>query len=186
VTRAKLLALSTTLVLLTVALIAAVLVHRGREALLASDAALARGDVAHAIVFAERAAQARLPFSPYPEAGYARLFAIADQRATESDDATARDAYGAALRAARTTGDASGPHAAAAREGLARLDARAKIASAPRSDGPTLGPAPRVRFALAASVLLVAAAIAAVARGSRYAWAFFAIGLVTMLLSALE
>lgn len=190
-------ALATAMVLAAVALVVAVLLQRGNDALKKSDDALARGDLPAAIVFAERAAQARLPWSPHAEEGYRRLLEIGDQRASENDDATAKLAYAAALRAARTTGDVDHRSAGEARAGLAKIEARSKVNSATgtvdrnrdrdRDRASTeLAPAPRVRFALAASVILVIAGLASLTRNARYAWPLLAVGLVALVFAALQ
>lgn len=185
--------LATAMVLAAVVLVVAVLLQRGNDALTKSDEALARGDLRAAIVFAERAAQARLPWSPYPEEGYRRLLEIAAKRASENDEATAKLAYAAALRAARTTGDADNRSADEARAGLAKIDARAKAGPAPSAldrdrdrVSTDLAPAPWVRSALAASVVLVIAGLASLTRGARVAWPLLAVGLVTLVFAALQ
>lgn len=182
----KRMAIAATLVVVAIALISLVLLQRGQEAMRSSDAALSRGDAVAAIVFAERAAQSRLPLSPYPEAGYRRLIEIADRRVADNDDATARAALGAVLRAARTTGDARNPHADDARAGLAKIDARAKRGPASATAGGDLAPTPIVRFALASSVILVAAALASLGRGARYGWPLLGVGIVTLVFAALQ
>lgn len=182
----KRMTIAVAIIVVVIALVAVVLLQRGSEAIRSSDGALSRGDAAAAIMFAERAAQSRLPLSPYPEAGYQRLIEIADKRAAENDDATARAAFAAVLRAARTTSDTRNPHADDARAGLAKIDARAKLGPASTTARGDLAPTSMVRFALAGSVILVVAALASLGRGFRYGWPMLAIGVVTLVFGALQ
>lgn len=82
-------------VLLSVAWIGRV--REGREALAASDAALARGEAQGAILHAQIAASARCPTCTTSEQGFERLERIAKEAETRGDDVTAF----AALRATR-------------------------------------------------------------------------------------
>jgi hypothetical protein len=95
----------------------------GAVAMEESDVALARGDVRGAITHARRAAEAAVPFSPYPQEGYARLAAIARSSEQKGD----RDVAGFAWRAVRSAAMATRPasvgrgHVAEAEDGIVRL-----------------------------------------------------------------
>ena len=115
------------------ALVVAVLVSagahiyaEGRDAMRASDDAIARGEPKAAITPAKRAAQARLFGSPFPGRGKDRLRTIAREAEDRNDAETATAAW-RALRAAcaSTAVGAPDPCAREADDGIARLAARA-------------------------------------------------------------
>ena len=116
----------------------------GRQAMLGAaavrqcDAQLAVGDLAGAIDAARGAAEARAPFSPYPERGYSRLEAIARASEARDDDATAAAAWRAVRAAALATVTVGGPspHLAAANEGLSRLSRSARTVADARPADP--------------------------------------------------
>lgn len=159
-----------------------VLASRGHDAMKKSDEALAKGDFASAIVFAERAAQAHVVFSPYPDEGYARLGAVADERAAAGDVATARAALRAIIVASQTTGEADAPRVRDARDRLAKLDPKAP-AEAPGTD---LAPSSATRVVLALGVVLMALGLATVRRSARLGWALLAAGVLGVLAAALS
>lgn len=78
----------------------------GAQAVVNSDAAAARGDLATATARARDAAEAVAPGSPYPRAGYVRLQAIAQAAEARTDPRAAIGAWGAMRAAATAT---SGP-----------------------------------------------------------------------------
>lgn len=165
------------------------LLQRGRDAMAKSDAALERGDIVLAITFAERAALARLPGSPFPKRGYARLLELGSRYASNNEERWAKEAYGAALRAARTTGNEDLAEVATARAALIELDAR-RDPTGPSAKPPIttgdLAPRDHVRLLMASSVLVFAAGLVWLARGGRHAWAVTAVGFVGLVLAALQ
>ncbi len=162
--------------------LAFVLVSRGRVALEESEDALARGDVGLAIVFAKRAAQARLPGSPYPARASERLLEIGRAREAAGDIDSARSAYRAVVAAGRSTGEPHGPHAEAARQALAKLDG---ATTSPSDSSPVSGPPAWARFGLALGVLATVIGLGWLARGGRAGWAVLAVGLVAIATAAL-
>lgn len=121
--------------ILTVAILVSALVHvwlRGKHAMEASDAALSKGDPRTAITHAKEAAQARAPFSPYPERGKQRLHDIAQNGEERADFDTATIAY-RALRAVCASSAVGRPQPCAeeADLGLERIAARTGIPVAP-------------------------------------------------------
>lgn len=158
------------------------LVSRARAALEESEAALGRGDVALAIVMAKRAAQAKLPGSDVQDRAYERLFAIARAREEANDRDGAASAYRAVISAARSTDDATSPHADRARAALEKLGDGKAVAT----EIGLPSPPPWARFALAGGVVLLAIGLTSVARGARIGWAIFAAGLVGIGLAALS
>ena len=121
--------------LLSLTLFAGAFLHvfqRGKNAMDASDRALAKGELRSAITSAKEATQARMPFSPYPERGKQRLREIAQSAEERSDFDIATIAY-RSLRAAcaSTSAGRLEPCAAEADLGLERISARTGIASAP-------------------------------------------------------
>lgn len=95
----------------------------GAAALRKSDIAVAHGEVKCAIVLARRAAEASVPFSPYPQEGYARLMSIARDAEQRGDLEIAGFAWRAVRSAAMATQPASAAHGRVqqADEGLLRL-----------------------------------------------------------------
>jgi hypothetical protein len=79
-------------------------IHAGVEAVIDSDAAAARGDLAAATARARDAAEAAAPGSPYPREGYTRLEAIARGAEARRDERGAIAAWGAMRAAATATG----------------------------------------------------------------------------------
>jgi hypothetical protein len=102
----------------------------GADAVEESDVALARGEVKEAIVQARRAAEAAVPFSPYPREGYERLESIARGAELHGDLELAAFAW----RAVRSASAATRPAVAArgrgaeANEGILRV-ARSSLSS---------------------------------------------------------
>jgi hypothetical protein len=102
----------------------------GADALEESDVALAQGDARGAIVHARTAAEAAVPFSPYPQAGYERLEEVARSAEQKGD----LELAGFAWRAVRSAAVATRPAGAArgrvaeANDGILRL-ARSSLAS---------------------------------------------------------
>jgi len=124
--------------ILTVAILASALLHvwfRGKHAMEASDQALSKGDPRSAVTSAKEAAQARVPFSPYPERGKQRLREIAQNAEERADFDTAVIAF-RALRAVCASSAVGRPEPCAdeADLGLERIAARSGIASAPKED----------------------------------------------------
>lgn len=169
-------------VLLVIVVLAAVvlaLVERGRASLAQCEAALERGDTALAIVFAKRAAQARLPGSPYPPQAYERLASIARERERAGDTDTARVAYRAIVSASRSTGDDGDAHVGEARSALAKLDGAEATPAFP-------SPARWTRVSLALGVILAGAGLAWLLRGGKPGWLVLAAGLVGIAAAALS
>lgn len=159
--------------------LALTLLSRGRAALEESDAALERGDVTLAIVMAKRAAQAKLPGSPYPERAYAKLLGIARAREQANDREGAAAAYRAVVSAARSTSDTA--HVDEARAALAKLDDKPAAAA----DMALPSPPAWVRYAMAAGVVFVAGGLLAMARGARAGVVAFVVGLVSLAAASL-
>lgn len=128
-------------VLALVCLVAGVAAARqlgvGKEALIDSDAAAARGDLVGALARAREAAEAVAPGSPYPKQGYARLESIARGAEARGDERTAVAAWGA-MRAAAAATNAAGDEANAwtqlADDGLARSGSRPLVPGRPAGD----------------------------------------------------
>jgi len=161
-------------IIVSIAVITLALLGRGRDAIERSDAARAKGELSTAIVYAKRAAQARLPGSPYPERGTQRLLEIADAAEQAHDNETARAAYRAVLSAARSTdADEQAPAVAEARTKLAKLDGRTADAGPPQIDAPPWS----TRVMLGVSALILLAGIALMGRKVRYGWIAFAVGI---------
>jgi hypothetical protein len=103
-------------------------ISAGARAVIDSDAAAARGDLAAATARARDAAEAAVPGSPYPREGYARLEAIARAAEAKRDERGAVAAWGA-MRAAATATSApllgTGAWRALADEGLVRAGSAA-------------------------------------------------------------
>ncbi|WP_394827474.1 hypothetical protein [Pendulispora albinea] len=93
--------------LLAMAIVFAVAIARqfgiGARSMVASDAALARGDIPAAIDEARAAAEARAPGSPYPARGYERLVAMAQKAEQEGHWSEAARAWRAVRAAALST-----------------------------------------------------------------------------------
>lgn len=114
---------------LVVAVVASAALHvwsEGKDGMRASDDALAKNDARAAIAGAKRAAQARLPGSPFPDRGRDRLRTLAREAEERGDPETATAGW-RALRAAcaSTTVGAPDPCVREADDGIARLAARA-------------------------------------------------------------
>jgi hypothetical protein len=108
----------------------------GEHAMRDSDAFLARGQARPSIVAARLAAEAAVPWSPYPAMGYARLEALA--RAAEVEGKPEDAAF--AWRAMRSAAVATRP-AAAGRDKIALADEGIlRVARMPARDG--VGSAP--------------------------------------------
>lgn len=124
--------------LLALAVLASAFAHvfrRGKQAIEASDAAEARGDLRSAVESAKEAAQSRAPLSPYPDRGKERLRTVAAAAEARADWDTATLAW-RALRAACAS-SAVGRRQACADEadlGLERVAARSGVAMAPKQD----------------------------------------------------
>jgi hypothetical protein len=95
----------------------------GADAVKESDVALAEGDARGAIVHARTAAEAAVPFSPYPEAGYARLEEVARSAERKGDLELAGFAWRAVRSAAVATrpANAAKGRVAEADDGILRL-----------------------------------------------------------------
>ncbi len=105
----------------------------GSQAVLDSDAAAARGDLATATARARDAAEAVAPGSPYPAKGYARLEAIARAAEARRDERRAVAAWGAMRAAAEATSGpfpSTSPWRALADDGLVRAGARERLKDA--------------------------------------------------------
>jgi hypothetical protein len=112
-------------------------VGAGREALVDSDAAAARGDLAGAVARARDAAEAVVPGSPYPKEGYARLEAIARGAEARGDERTALGAWGAmraATAATSAAGEGASPWTRLADDGIARAGSRPLLPGHPAGD----------------------------------------------------
>jgi hypothetical protein len=99
-------------------------VREGEAALVESDAAFNRGDLANAVLHARRAAIAYAPGAPHTRAALARLRAVAVGSEGVGDTASARLAWGALRGAALETRAFTEPYAAEREEAdraLARL-----------------------------------------------------------------
>ena len=151
----------------------------GAAAASESGAALARGDARMAIACARTAAEAAVPFSPYPEEGYARLESIARSAEQKGD----LDVAGFAWRAMRSAATATRPASAAtgrvaeADDGILSV-ARSSLASgvAMRGAGENVirdelatdeTPSPWGAFVLTFGAVALAAGLVALARGLR-------------------
>lgn len=136
----------------------------GRNGMRASDAALAAGDPRAAIAEAKRAAQSRLPGSPFPGRGRDRLASLAREAEAHGDADTAVAGW-RALRAACASTTLGGPGACArdADDGIARLAARAGATDAQGEDDPSPPAWLPVLVVLGAIALVVLAD-----RGSRF------------------
>jgi len=101
----------------------------------ASDAALASGETRVAIFRAKDAAEARLPFSPWPAKGRARLDEIAREAENKGDIDSATIALRAKWAAcSSTTIGAADPCATEAEQSLERVAARTGISEAPKEE----------------------------------------------------
>lgn len=131
---------------------------RGRDAMTASDAAMAKGDVRAAVAQAKEAAESRLPFSPWSAKGLERLSFIAEDAEAKGDLESATMAL-RALQAActATTIGSPAPCAAQARQALERIAARSGIAEVPGEE-PT---SPPIWLPLAVMLFAIAAVIVA-------------------------
>ena len=143
-------------------------VSEGQKALTDSDAALARGDTAEAILSARIAAEARCPGCSAPDLGFAKLEKIARDAEARGDDTTAFGAWCAARAAILASSVLSTSSARRAHADLEvarfahRLDSAAVAAGAP----PTPAAAEeKVRAALAQSDVPGGAAFALVGIG---------------------
>lgn len=164
-------AASAALALAFVVLIAAWVsrVSEGRRALAESNGALLRGDRVEAIVHARAAAEARCPWCAAPEAGYAKLIAIAREAESKNDDASALAAWQAVRVAslATTWFDASEPRRQRADGEIARLQHRIDAMGA--TAGGTSSPAAseeRLRAVLAPNPLPATAVFVVIAAGT--------------------
>ena len=109
----------------------------GREALLDSDAAAARGDLAGAIARARDAAEAVVPGTPYSNEGYARLEAIARGAEARGDERTTVAAWGAMRAATAATnegGEGGNAWVRLADDGIARAGSRPLVPGRPAGD----------------------------------------------------
>jgi hypothetical protein len=158
----------------------------GAAAVGAADAAIGRLDWGAAIDESRAAAEARAPWSPWPERGAERLETIARAAEARADATTALLAYGALRSASLATaaiGSGGGAWRDVADDGLARIatatapttDARDRATELRRELRRTSGPgaASVAALALAAAAVLVALGLlsAALATGRRVAWA---------------
>ncbi len=151
----------------------------GAAAVGESDAALVRGDARMAIAYARTAAEAAVPFSPYPREGYARLESIARNAEKKGD----LDVAGFAWRAMRSAATATRPASAAigrvaeADDGILSV-ARRSLASGVALRGADESvlrdelatdetPSPWAAFLVTFGALALAAGLAARARGIR-------------------
>jgi hypothetical protein len=145
----------------------------GRAALLAADAAMARGDWSEAVEHARTAAEAAVPGTPWRELGLRRLGAIGREAEMRSDTTTALLAYGAmrtAVLETRMVGSRGEPWRSVAEQGLSRLAApHADLGARRTPDDATTGalvgdepPGPARTVLLAAAALIV---LVVVARG---------------------
>jgi hypothetical protein len=122
------------LLALLVAIVTSRELATGAQAVLESDAAAARGDLATATSRARDAAEAVAPGSPYPRQGYLRLEAIAQGAEARREERGAITAWGAMRAAATAT---SGPLVATdgwralADDGLVRVGSGGQVAAAP-------------------------------------------------------
>lgn len=152
----------------------------GAAAIEESDVALAHGDVRLAIVRARRAAEAAVPFSPYPREGYARLRSIAQGAERRGD----LNIAGFAWRATRSAAAATQPAPAArgrlaeANDGILRL-ARSSLATSLTTRGANEAvirdelaideaPSPWDSLIVALGALAIGAGLAAVPRITRF------------------
>lgn len=111
----------------------------GRRALLDADAALARGDLVEAVLFARTAAEARCPACGAPDEGFARLETIARDAEARGDDATAFASWRAARAALLATVvlGAGSPRRAHADAEVARFAHRIEAAAVAAGASPT-------------------------------------------------
>jgi hypothetical protein len=137
-----------------------------------SDAALASGDVRAAIVLARNAAEAAVPFSPYPGEGYERLASIARVAEQKGDLDTAGFAWRAVRSAAIATrpAEATGIRIAQADDGILRL-ARSSLAAHGADESVIRGelavdetPSPWLSLLVTFGALAFAATLTAIAR----------------------
>lgn len=101
----------------------------GVRSMSASDAAMSRGDVPAAIDEARAAAEARAPFSPYPDRGFERLTALARGAEQSGNWVDCARAWRAVRSAARSTRVMQGDGDERLREAnvqLARIGARTR------------------------------------------------------------
>ncbi|WP_394830945.1 hypothetical protein LVJ94_31005 [Pendulispora rubella] len=101
----------------------------GARSMSASDAALSRGDAPAAIDEARAAAEARAPFSPYPDRGFERLTELAhsaEQSGNWADCARAWRAVRSAALSTRVTAGDGRPRVLEANVQLARIGARTR------------------------------------------------------------
>jgi uncharacterized protein CbrC (UPF0167 family) len=104
----------------------------GRKSLADCDAAMIRGDRVEAIVYARAAAEARCPWCSAPANGYAKLYAIAREAESKSDDLTALTAW-RAVRAASLSAtwfEPTEPRRERADAEIARLSHRVDVMNA--------------------------------------------------------
>jgi hypothetical protein len=155
----------------------------GTVAMEESNLALARGDLKHAITGARAAAEAAVPFSPYPDEGYARLASIARAAEQKGDPDLASFAWRAMRSAATATlpATAAQGRVAEANDGILRL-AHAPLATSAATGLATRGadesvvrgelasdetPSPSLPLLSACAALAVAATLASAARALR-------------------
>jgi hypothetical protein len=107
----------------------------GASAMRKSDAELARGKPRQAAVFARRAAEAAVPWSPHPARGYARLEAIAMAAEVEGRPDDAAFAWRAMRSAAMATRPVAAGRAKAvlAERGILRVARSPVLVSAPEA-----------------------------------------------------
>jgi hypothetical protein len=130
--------LGLTLVVLALGAMTFRVVRDGEAALVESDTAFNRGDLAAAVLHARRAAIAYAPGAPHTRAALARLRAVAVGSEGVGDTASARLAWGAVRGAALETRSFAEPYAAE-REEADRALARLQV------DLPTADPEARTR-----------------------------------------
>jgi hypothetical protein len=111
----------------------------GRRAVVDADAALARGDLVEAVLFARIAAEARCPGCGAPDEGFTRLEKIARDAEARGDDTTAFAAWRAARAAILATAvtSTSSPRRAHADAELARFAHRIDAAAVAAGANPT-------------------------------------------------
>lgn len=168
-------------VLVAVVVVAVVTVREvsiGQSEAAAAEASAARSEWPEAIAHARAAAQARVPGSPWPGRGKARLEAMGRDAEARGDEETALLAYGALRTSAIATRAAFGSSVStdrwrlAAEEGLARVAARQVFPRGPSFSAESMlddlrgvqGPA-EWKFAL-----LAAASLAVIVAMARLVW----------------
>jgi hypothetical protein len=128
-------ALAALVVIAAVAVLTVREIASGESEVAAADAAASRSDWPGAIFHARAAAESRVPGSPWPQRGWARLEAVGHDAEARGDDATAMLAYGAMRAAALATqspGSDSDRWRTKAEEGLGRVAASRRDAAGPR------------------------------------------------------